>query len=173
MQLPLRDLNLAHCQGGLAAPLHAGSAWCDDVVVPGANRSKGLAELGPEIDAVDVGSTAEATAGSPPGDSIAANVRLSVIDAVDRAGDVDEHGCRLPLWIGEAPRPTPLGCRQLSVHPVIEFDLVVTGGSRFVGMREGRDIEHRIGSWRLYHRANIGHERDIAINATTCPIQVR
>src|SRR5258706_5642149 len=124
MQLPLRVLNLAHCQGGLAAPLHAGGAWCDDVVVPGANRSKGLAELSPEIDAVDVGSAAEATAGSPPRDSITANVRLSVIDAVDRARDIDEHGCSLPLRIGEAPRPAPLGRRQLGVHPIIEFGLI-------------------------------------------------
>ncbi len=141
--------------------------------MPGANRGKGLAELSPEIDAVDVGSAAEATAGSPPRDSITANVRLSVIDAVDRARDIDEHGCSLPLRIGEAPRPAPLGRRQLGVHPIIEFGLIVTGGGRFVGMREGRDIEHRIGSWRLCHCTNIGHERDIAVNATTCAIQMR
>ncbi|MFL5624448.1 MAG: hypothetical protein ACJ788_02510 [Ktedonobacteraceae bacterium] len=45
MQFSLRDLNLAHCRSYLAATLHAGRALRDNVVVPGANRSKGLTEL--------------------------------------------------------------------------------------------------------------------------------
>src|SRR5437899_9735904 len=40
-------------------------------------------------------------------------------------------------------------------------------------MREGRDIELRIGGRRARHCANVGHERDIAVHATPCTIQVR
>src|SRR5260370_41539541 len=134
MHLCLRGHDLAHCRGYLAAPLRTAAALRDNVVVPGANRGERLAELGPEIDAVDVVSTAEAAAGGPPGDGIIANVRLSIRDAVDRAGDVDEHGCCLPLRIGGASRAAPLVRPQLGVHPIIEFDLVVTGCGRFVGM---------------------------------------
>src|SRR5258708_17958136 len=118
MHLCLRGHDLAHCRGYLAAPLRTATALRDNVVVPGANRGERLAELRPEIDAVDVVGATEAAAGGPSRDGIIANVRLSIRDAIDRAGDVDEHSRCLPLRIGEASRATSLGRRQLGLHPL-------------------------------------------------------
>jgi hypothetical protein len=83
IQLGLCYYDLVYCRGHLTATLCTGAAWSDNTVVPGARRGEGLAELGPEIDAVHVTGSAEAPAGGPPGDSVAANVRLSITNTVD------------------------------------------------------------------------------------------
>src|SRR5258708_13235568 len=46
------------------------------------------------------------------------------------------------------------------------------GGSGFVGMGGGRNIEHRSGGRGLRHWAKMGNKRDIAAHATTCTIQM-